>query len=283
MKKSLKVATITMAASLCMIGGVLCGAQSFAHASSVSIEAMKAYLASINIPEVYLRLASDEEIKNDYYAYYGSNTVAETTVSYLTESGEDGIMPLGLSKDELKFTITATPRLIKSNGVTYINCVSIMVTYEWTILPSYRKKDAIIVNWDSSVLTFASGSFYQFDTRVIGPEDESRSENTVIEFPTEINQGGLGYEFSLKAESMFCTGILGYARFILEPAQSPMYPVDENIESSRRSTAVHAQYCHNWKAFNASIGFSKSGPSVSFASENRTDKMTSSCNVRFKN
>lgn len=281
MKKSIKMATITMAAALCAISGILCGTQTYAHASNISVEDMKAYLASINIPEVYLRLASDEEIKQDYYTYYGSGTIAETTVSYLAESGEDGVMPLGLSEDELKFTITATPALIKSNGVTYIDCVSVMVTYEWTILPRYKKTDAIVVNWDSSVFTFLSGSFYQFDTKIIGVSYQ-HEESVITQRPMEINQGGLGYEFSLKADSSPCTGILGYARFILDLAQSPMYPADGNISSPSRSTAVNAQYCHNWKTLNTSIGFSKDGPSVSFASEYRTDKTAVSCNVSFK-
>jgi len=106
MKKSLKAATVTMAASLCMICGVLCGAQSFAHASSVSIEDMKAYLASMDIPEAFLEAVSDEIIEQKYYDYKNAVDVSSVTqISYLSENIYDNSMTFSTCLERIALKI----------------------------------------------------------------------------------------------------------------------------------------------------------------------------------
>lgn len=132
MKKSLKVVTVTMAASLCMVSGILCGTHTFAHASSVSVEEMKDYLVSIDIPKVFLETVGDEFVERKYFDYKNAaDVIVEKETAYLTENLYDipTTLDTTIPDDELTFEITRAIALhYDSQGVKCIKDVDIYVT-----------------------------------------------------------------------------------------------------------------------------------------------------------
>lgn len=292
MKKSLKLATFAMAASMCLLGGIACGTQNFARASSVSIEDMRAYLTSINIPKVFLELASDELIEQKYYEYKDEEELSvNVTTSYMSENITSIVTPLkNIPSDELEFSIFEfTATAYDADRVKrHISKIEIFITYEWKKLPVFKKTDAILVNWDSSVFTYRSGTFHAIETRILDVgtiihKDEVKREYTT---PNTLVQGGLGYEMALNTpetqdEMISLSGIKGSISFYLGPTQNPIYPAHEDTDSHRETT-INAQYRHNRNPFVLSIGFSTSGPSISFATSFATDTVASSQTIFYK-
>lgn len=229
MKKAVKWAAVAMATTFCAVTGIMFGAKTFAHDSSDNIDD--------NVVEKLVH-SSDADVKK----------VASSLNS--------------ISQDELSFTVTAIPQCIKSNGVVRISCVEVILTYEWKKLPRYKKSDSINICWDSSVFTFSGGSFYQFDTRIVGPASNPQEQHNVIQRPCEITQGGLGYEFDLKPESGTCIGIFGYARFNLIPTLNPMYPANRN--TSYHTMQLFAEYSHKRNPFTSDIDLATDSDFVSF-------------------
>jgi len=283
MKKSLKAATVTMAASLCMICGVLCGAQSFAHASSVSIEDMKAYLASMDIPEAFLEAVSDEIIEQKYYDYKNAVDVSSVTqISYLSENIYDNSMTFNtIPDDELSFKVTHIRVLHYDDmGIKCIRDVDIYINYNWTKTPRYVKTDGILVNWDANVFNFKSDSFEACTKRVLEKKSTEYVESDEYSNPTKWIEGGLGIDVNLSSKfarqnKLSHKNISGYAHFKLIPYKSPMVLAEATTHGCY-STTIRAEYRHTWNLFKPDVGFSTSGGSISFATSFQTESTTAS-------
>lgn len=292
MKKSFTLATFTMATSICLLSGIACSTENFAHASSVSVEDMKAYLTSISIPKLFLELASDELVEQKYNEYKEEEEVTvNVSTSYMSENIPGGVTPLNpIPSDELEFSIFqfTTTAYDADRVKRHISKIEIYVTYEWKKLPLFKKTDAIAVNWDSSVFTYRSGTFHAIETRILDVgtiihKDEVKRESTT---PGALVQGGLGYEMALNVpeiqdDAISLSGIRGSISFYLGPTQNPIYPAHEDTDSHRETT-INAQYCHNRNPFVLSVGLSKSGPSISFGTSFATDTTASSQTIFYK-
>ncbi len=116
---------------------------------------------------------------------------------------------------------------------TYEAC-NVYVWYEWTSgHPAVKKTDAIAVNWDPSVWTYAN-EFQHVDYSNEWTEyfRQDRASNA--------NQGGLGYYAYL---NVYGSKLIGSTVFKLRPASSPMYPAG-SIDPHKTSQ-ISVNYVHD--------------------------------------
>lgn len=272
------VATTMMAVS------VLGGTCLTASASEISIDEMREHLISVQFSERYVNTVSEEKVQYLYgltQKYYISHVERKTC--YLTESNENEIMPMGsISTKYLSFTITLYHITAERMNPILLHTL-VSVEYDWVTLPAYKLTDAIIVNWDSNVYTYRSDSFGSYDYVEIysSYNGETYTYETCLERPTAITQGGLGYDVCLRDHGPAQTKLYGCADFELLPTKSPMY-IEKNLSAQYFSTtSINVQYAHNWKSFSTGVGFTMTGPSISFASSYKVDTTATSTNVRY--
>lgn len=181
---------------------------------------------------------SDSFLKNQTDDYLqrmvdivGENEVGniETTV---TELHDGDIATMGtINSSSLTLEIVAAE--ICKKGSTKIETVLVSASWEWAAnKPVYRGKDAITINWNHNVFTYADG-FYGQDVYKSNAGDDW----TIFkEYDTlaQSNQGGIGHWTDLKAFKKYVGGGM---LFILNPTS----PINKG---SKYATSINAQYAH---------------------------------------
>ena len=183
----------------------------------------------------------------------------KTTVVGSTESGIATVADIGSS---LKLEIVAAEMCEKNSNK--ISSVLTGVSWEWSKnKPVYRGKDAVTVNWDPAVFTYADG-FYGQDLYKTNASDSW----TVFKEYNDLaaaNQGGIGTWTDLKA---FKNYVGGSMLFVLAPA-SPI------TKGTSHSTGVHVQYVHSAAPFNGlSISAFNFGVGITWNSSCNTKSAT---------
>lgn len=151
---------------------------------------------SINIPETYLKLASDDNIDRKYKLYFDNDIIVENEISYLNEGGQDTAVTLGtISTSDMKFEISKIP-IVSTNaeGVKQIKRICLTITYEWKKLPFFKKTDAIIANWNSSVFTYLEDSFSAGDVRIL--DDQYRHTRNPFSSNVGLSKSGPSITFA---------------------------------------------------------------------------------------
>lgn len=182
---------------------------------------------------------SDNFLKNQTDDYLqkmvdaiGNNEVrnVETTVTKLY----DGDVTTMANIDKSLLTLKIEAAMMCRTGSNKVESVLVGVSWEWAAnKPTYRGKDAITVNWNSDVFTYADG-FYGQDLYKSNAGDEWTVFKDT-DAPAEANQGGIGYWTDLKAFKKYVGGAM---LFLLVPAS----PINTG---STYYTGINAEYAHS--------------------------------------
>ena len=188
------------------------------------------FLLKQGFSENFLNNKTDEYLQK-MVSIIGDNEIGniETTV---TELYDGGVSTMGaISSSSLTLKIVASE--ICKKGSNKIETVLVSVSWEWAKnKPVYRGKDAVTVNWDNSVFTYANG-FYGQDLY-----KSNASDDWIVfkEYDTlaQANQGGIGNWTDLKA---FQNYVGGGMLFVLTPTSSIN-------KGTNYSTSINVQYAH---------------------------------------
>lgn len=228
--------------------------------SEVTASDKAEYLLSLGIPEDQIDKSTETEIDDMYASFF------EKSVEYLGTG--TNAMPLGddfgsvkmfgnIPSADLRFSVSYFSVKNDKNAAPNdpIDYLEIRVSYEWSKgHPFVRGEDRIIVNWDSDVFTYKSGSFAASDIKWLMGAEVKRENYT---YPAELTQGGIGFYTDLN--SLFAGALQtevvcgGRASFQLLPKISPMYI--GNVGAFSKSTKINANYLHNKNPFGFYVGF----------------------------
>lgn len=251
-----------------------------ANAHNISVEEMSNYLIEQGWDKNYFSFIDDKnKITELYHKFKNGNVKCETQTSYLTMHDNETEPLSGVIKSsDMQLNVTkAILHYPDSNN--HIERVYISISYEWLDIPMWRKNDAVIVNWDSSVLTYSADSFTCHNKAIIFAGEVI----TNLTAPSELVQGSLGYVVELpRGQGVVPTELYGLALFELIPQTNPMYSIKEATTSDYMTTSINAQYRHNGNPFAASVGLSVSGVSISFNLDSLTYTTATSVNLYYK-
>lgn len=243
-----------------------------AFADEVSVDEMREYLIGLELPEEYVNTLNENKLAETYNSLIGEYLVyGGTEEVYLSEFGDIKTRET-ITRENLRFNINYYLHFPNDDGYYPIEDIRIIINYDWEIIPTYLKTDAVLVNWDPDVFTYSAGSFYAYGYF----ERNYKQIKYDYEDPAMIMQDSLGYDVQLgtvngaKPDRLF-----GYASFTLLPAKNPTYWRSHNI------TAVNAQYRHLYDNITASVGFGTSGGSVTFATTENTSTVAVSANIPY--
>lgn len=179
----------------------------------------------------------------------------------------------GISQDSMSLQILAAD--ICPKGTTRVSKVLVTINWEWQKgRPSIRLNDPISVNWDSSIFSLESESFYSQDkVRLTGSGDYW---GIIKEYtrPAESNQGSLGYYTKLTRDPNVSTDNGGGTIFILVP-RFTIYSGQTHV------TDINVNYTHNKNLLIPTPGFSTSGPTISTTLLHLCDKASATYNYRY--
>ena len=126
----------------------------------------------------------------------------------------------------------------------------VFVYYEWLNgEPDVRKLDALHVDWDSSVFSYA-GDFYHADYSN-GSDRFSGSPYSSVNYPAFSAQNELAYYAYLDSSG---TNLIGETEFTLVPVQNPMYP--SGSTGNFLTTSLNVRYIHDGYPLRLVQGFS---------------------------
>ncbi len=197
-------------------------------------------------------IIGDDTVSNIYYGENQSNSFARGSIQ----------------EDSLDFNIVASE--IGPKDEDYIKCVFVVVTWEWAkFKPVYRGKDAISVNWDSSVYTFGSDTFYAADLYKSNVDDEwsINSEYTTL---TLAAQGGIGHFADLEEFKSYVAGTMFFT----------LYPTSRMNKGSTYRTTINAEYVHS-KLPLSGVSFAVEGVGIGITWNNSADSRADSCDLKF--
>lgn len=241
-----------------------------ASADELGVEGMREYLMDLQLPESYVDDLSDDEIIG-LYNEFSQKTVTfvgrkEESFSFESETKTRGV----ISPDDLRFVMNFSVFYVGGEQDSFqpIDCVYIIIGYNWLNIPYPRGTDAAIIYWDPDVFTYEAGSF-----RATSRCWEGTSGQTYeYENPTLIMQDSLGYEVKLNGVSSPTT-LSGSCALNLIPKRNPTYRKHDYI------TSVSVQYRHTYEKPNASVQLGMDGASVTFATSEHTDTVATSFNL----
>lgn len=189
------------------------------------------FLLEQGFSESFLNKQTDEYLQK-MVDFIGDNEIGdiETTVTRLYDSDIATFGSINSSSLSLEIVSSA----ICKSGSNKIESILVSVEWEWAAnKPAYRGKDAIAINWNSSVFAYANG-FYGQDVYKSNAGDDW----TIFkEYDTlaKSNQGGIGHWTDLKAVKKYVGGGM---LFVLTPT-STMY------KGSNYTTTINVEYAHS--------------------------------------
>lgn len=225
------------------------------------------YCLSIGIPKSTLNTLSKEKMQLIYNEYNGKDvivTVGEKTFTVNENFSSKSVTLNGsIQTSHMSLSIVYIS-LYNNNKLTQLECIA---DFAWKgTRPNYRKVDSLAVNWDSSLFAYKSGSFSAQDVYWL---NNTKCVYKYHSTPSVINQGGLGWYAYLFGTNDLRPAPCGVADWKLYPKRN-MYKGNSTV------TNVALQYVHNYSIFQASLGFSLSGPSIGISTNISCDEMATS-------
>ena len=230
------------------------------------------FLLATGLPLTFLEQRSSIEIDTlyDISQTYTLQYSVEQQYYYENDFIPHGTIPeadMVLSISKLEAHSPGSPSRLTS--------VLIYIDYTWTKdHPTVRKQDAITVNWDSSLLQFAEGSFNSADYEESCNSSYVTTTNAQTN-PSHLNLAGLGYYAQLRPGSSEENVILkGSASFTLN-AKSSIYVGNSYL------TQITVEYTHDKAPFLGSISLSYNGLGVSVSTGVLQDSVAKGITVRY--
>lgn len=226
MKK--RALTLLLALAMCMS---LC-IPAIAMSSEVSQAEKIDRLVRCGIPQSAIA-EMDETIIDPLYETSLTNDIKLAGINKVVgtlEPNESGIMPTLVTDGDFSLT-TFTFEVVESDRKTF-RYFAVYTKYEWTKAPLNHRKDGLVVNWDSNLLTCNATSIYQVHS-FKGATGTKWSEGTKINAYDTKNSGGIGITFNLKNNPNYLHR--GTLYFELEKQGSHV---------SGRYTSIDANYAH---------------------------------------
>lgn len=197
----------------------------------------------------------------------GDNYIADVNVEKFVFN-ENSEMTRGTIKED-NLTLEIASGTLCQNGTDDIINILVTVNWEWAKgAPLYRGKDAISVNWDDDIFSYAD-EFYAND---VYKSNENDDWSVFKEYSTlaASSQGGLGHWSDLKA---FKSYVGGGMIFLLNPT-SPM------VTGKTYSTTLNVEYVHS-KAPITGLEFSIMDVGVGISWNLSCDSMADSSVIKF--
>lgn len=282
MKKLSKIVSLLSAISMLFSFSIV------ASASEVTLEDKINVLLSQGIPNEFLEGKEAEQIEEIYGKLSGKEIVFNGTeiVTMSETNTQSDVMPLGTIPSDhmlLKISTISNVKYDTNKKLDKIIEVYVYVDYEWyDARPFWTWKDAITVNWDSSVFTYKSNSFSAKDYKKSISSNGKWFVTDTYNNPAALSQGGLGYfanlaySENLMGNTVGATGRKGSAYFTLLPRKSPMY-----LKSGVYTSAINVEYLHNKNPGLLSISFGYKGAGVTASVPGLKDSVAKSATYRY--
>ncbi len=195
--------------------------------------------------------------------YIANIEIEESTLNESTGTARGAI-------NEGSMTLQIVTATICQHNTNKITGVLVSAAWDWAKnKPIYRGQDAVTVNWDNSIFSYNSDSFYAQDYY---KSDASDNWSIFKEYTTlaTSNQGGIGHWTDLKGLKRYVGGAMV---FLLNP-NSPM------INGTTYNTTINVEYAHAPVPLTGlSLSILDVGVGISW---NLTcDTMADSCNFNF--
>lgn len=217
-----------------------------------SIESMRTYLTEVGVEEEFINTVSDEMITSLYDEMSSGRAEVESySVAYGNIGGQEvsAVMSQAGAIPAADMSLHCLTTRVSSGGGK-IEKYRVWVSYKWldsnktsqTKNPFWRlTQDGIIVNWDSTYLTFESGSmWYQgYFTNPLNP-DKKIAYGERLTKSRENAQGGLGILFDLHRDGyMYLSGEMHIAL------------IPKTGAAGSGATNINANYAHTYAAASA--------------------------------
>lgn len=168
-------------------------------------------------------------------------------------------------------TLQITTGYVYYQNSTKVKSAIVSASWEWAAnKPAYRGRDAVAVNWDTSVFNYLSDSFYATDVYKSNESDDWSTFKETNDL-SSAQQGGIGHYTDLKAFKKYVGGML---LFGLSPKKS-MY------KGTKYSTVVNIEYAHAPMPLTG-ISFSVKGVGVGISFNVSCDTMAGSSTLKYK-
>lgn len=239
---------------------------------AVSTHEMREALIAEEFPTAFLDILNDDELLEYYELVIIQGADVQIIRGNTGELYEDAISPQGtIPTADMALDIWLAVLYGSTIGEkTAIASVDVYVTYEWASgHPMVMGTDAIAVNWDSNLFSFAPNTFVSEDIHKYVGEDWRTIKETTR--PAELTQGGLGYYTQLTPLDELTDLFKGEARFGLIP-KSRVYVGGLN------NSSINVTYVHNKMPVIGSISFEiVDGVSVGISLPLLSDSASDSC------
>lgn len=208
---------------------------------------MRTYLTEVGVEEEFINTVSDEMITSLYDEMSSGRAEVESySVAYGNIGGQEvsAVMSQAGAIPAADMSLHCLTTRVSSGGGK-IEKYRVWVSYKWldsnktsqTKNPFWRlTKDGIIVNWDSTYLTFESGSmWYQgYFTNPLNP-DKKHAYGERLTKSRENAQGGLGILFDLHRDGyMYLSGEMHIAL------------IPKTGAAGSGATNINANYAHTY-------------------------------------
>lgn len=216
------------------------------------------YLNTLGYPEEVLDKLNDHQVHTLYQSiqensngkiveYAGS----ETQILSFNESGAliDTPQTRGtISESDLNITAIYT-NYVEADWSMDISSVEVYIAYNWLNTPVVRNRDAITINWDSSLFNYIGFAAYAC-TLVNGQNVDIETITT----PALLNSGGLGFDIPLSYAHYPSFNSYGEALLFFIPNFNRV---------SHTVSPISLQYTHYLGDVSIDFGFAGLGVSVS--------------------
>lgn len=254
-----------------------------AFSAGITLEEKIRYLADNGFPYDFLESQEESAINDIYHSLYGKQVLflGTETVSMSESSPEGDVSQLGIiPEDEMTLTISRAVSFTPDTtvGNYKLSAVHIYINYIWESgHPFFTYDDGISVNWDPSLFTYMPNSFIARDYKRTVSNNGDWIETQILNSPTALNQGGLGYYARLAYSEYIMGEVLGalqhkgFASFSLLPAHNPTYLKSEYELAD--ITSINAEYVHTLLFGNLSFSLTLVGYGIAISTNGLTDSV----------
>lgn len=239
-------------------------------------------LVNLGIPEDFLELRSDDELRELY-------DVAQSYVlSFSSEEAEynnnDNIPFSTIPSSSMTLTISqiaGEAPSISGQPRPNIEFVWLFIDYNWANgKPAICREDAITVNWNSSEFVFEADSFYCTDYATYAANGTNESHSYAD--PAFLQQGGLGYYADLGYFSYLAQmNVLTYSG----SASLRLLPKTTIYSGTGHTTQFNVDYTHDKRLITQpltfQVGYKGASAGVSVTPVSNTDSVGKAVNMTY--